>query len=184
MAGAAHDGRAKSPRERDAASSLPAARLPRGSCPHLGREHSEAPSEGVPRPGAGSSPEQGAARALDPDEHARMLRIAAVLVAVGLVVASPAPVWTWPTASRAVVRGFEAPATPYAAGHRGLDVPAAVGDPVRAVDDGVVAFAGTVVDRGVVAVDHDGVRSSVEPVEPAVREGAAVRRGEVIGHVG
>lgn len=110
-----------------------------------------------------------------------MLQVAALLVAV--VVAGAAPVWAWPTASHVVVRGFEAPATEYAAGHRGIDVEAAVGSPVLAVDDGVVAFAGTVVDRGVVAIDHRGVRSSVEPVEPAVHQGEAVHRGEVIGHV-
>ena len=112
-----------------------------------------------------------------------MLRIAALVTVAGLVVASPAPAWSWPTASHAVVRGFEAPATPYAAGHRGVDVAAGEGEAVRAVDDGVVAFAGTVVDRGVVAIDHAGVRSSVEPVDPAVHAGDAVRRGEVIGHL-
>ncbi|GAA2754231.1 murein hydrolase activator EnvC family protein [Amnibacterium kyonggiense] len=108
-----------------------------------------------------------------------MLR--ALLVAAALAAASP--LWSWPTASHDLVRAFEAPATPYAAGHRGIDVAAPVGEPVRAVDDGVVAFAGRVVDRGVVAIDHDGVRSSVEPVDPAVRVGDAVERGEVIGHV-
>jgi murein DD-endopeptidase MepM/ murein hydrolase activator NlpD len=106
-----------------------------------------------------------------------MLRIGALVLAAALTA------WTWPTTSHDVVRGFEAPATVYAAGHRGIDVAAAVGEPVRAVDDGVVAFAGTVVDRGVVAIDHDGARSSVEPVDPSVHVGDAVRRGEVIGHV-
>lgn len=113
-----------------------------------------------------------------------MLRIAAALVTAGLVVAPAPPVWAWPTASYAVVRGFAAPSTPYATGHRGIDVGAVEGAPVRAVADGVVAFAGTVVDRGVVAIDHDGVRSSIEPVEPTVREGETVRRGEVIGRAG
>ncbi|GAA4746228.1 hypothetical protein GCM10025783_17670 [Amnibacterium soli] len=117
------------------------------------------------------------------DEHGPVLRIAALVATVGLLVASPAPVWSWPTASHAVVRGFEAPATPYAAGHRGIDVAAEEGEAVRAVDDGVVAFAGTVVDRGVVAIDHDGVRSSVEPVDPAVHAGEVVRRGQVVGHL-
>jgi murein DD-endopeptidase MepM/ murein hydrolase activator NlpD len=110
-----------------------------------------------------------------------MLRTAVLLVAIAA--AAAAPPWGWPSESHAVVRHFEAPATEYAAGHRGIDVAAAEGDPVRAVDDGVVAFAGTVVDRGVVSVDHDGVRSTVEPVEPAVEVGQVVRRGEVIGHL-
>ena len=110
-----------------------------------------------------------------------MLRISALLVAV--IAAGAAPAWAWPTDSHVVVRSFEAPATVYAAGHRGIDVAAPVGSPVMAVDDGVVAFAGTVVDRGVVAIDHDGVRSSVEPVDPAVQRGESVHRGEVIGHL-
>ncbi|MGT2426608.1 murein hydrolase activator EnvC family protein [Amnibacterium kyonggiense] len=109
-----------------------------------------------------------------------MLRALLVAAALG----ATAPAWLWPTASHDVVRGFEAPATAYAAGHRGVDLAAEVGEPVRAVDDGIVAFAGRVVDRGVVAIDHDGVRSSVEPVEPVVHVGDAVERGEVIGHVG
>ena len=54
---------------------------------------------------------------------------------------------------------------------------------MHAVADGVVAFAGTVVDRGVVAIDHDGVRSSVEPVDSTVHVGEPVHRGEVIGTV-
>ena len=116
-----------------------------------------------------------------------MLRTLALLAAIAGASAplAPAaePAWGWPVAPHVVVRGFEAPATVYAAGHRGIDLTVAVGEPVRAVDDGVVAFAGTVVDRGVVAVDHDGVRSSVEPVDPLVRAGDAVRRGEVIGRV-
>jgi murein DD-endopeptidase MepM/ murein hydrolase activator NlpD len=110
-----------------------------------------------------------------------VLRTAALLLAV--VMAGAAPPWAWPTVSHVVVRGFEAPATEYAAGHRGIDLPAAPGSAVRAVADGVVSFSGQVVDRGVVAIDSEGVRSSVEPVEPSVRVGQAVRRGEVIGHV-
>ena len=109
-----------------------------------------------------------------------MLRFGA-LALVAMLAAAPA--WTWPTASHAVVRGFEAPPTEYAAGHRGIDVVVPVGSDVHAVADGVVAFAGTVVDRGVVAIDHDGVRSSVEPVDPTVEVGEPVRRGEVIGTV-
>lgn len=94
-----------------------------------------------------------------------------------------APTWGWPVSPHVVVRGFEAPATIWAAGHRGIDITAAVGTPVRAVDDGVVVFAGSVVDRDVVSVDHDGVRSSVEPVAPEVAEGAVVHRGDIIGRL-
>src|SRR5659263_722451 len=46
----------------------------------------------------------------------------------------------------------------------------------------VVAFAGWVVDRHVVSIDHaDGIRTTYEPVLPAVATGQWVSRGEVIG---
>lgn len=113
-----------------------------------------------------------------------MLRIAALVLVLAVGAAAvPAPPWGWPTGSHVVARGFTAPATPYSAGHRGVDVASADGEAVRAVDDGVVVFAGTVVDRGVVAIDHDGVRSSVEPVDPEVEAGDRVRRGQVVGHL-
>ncbi|MEQ1359218.1 M23 family peptidase, partial [Salmonella enterica] len=44
-------------------------------------------------------------------------------------------------------------------------------------------WAGTVVDRGVVSVQHDGVRSTFEPVEAQVARGDRVARGQVLGTV-
>ncbi len=96
---------------------------------------------------------------------------------------APQPRWTWPTADHRVVRGFQTPVTAYAAGHRGLDLAAGAGTAVHAPDDGVVAFAGRVAGRGVVSIDHAGVRSTLEPVDPSVRAGRAVRRGQVVGVV-
>jgi murein DD-endopeptidase MepM/ murein hydrolase activator NlpD len=53
---------------------------------------------------------------------------------------------------------------------------------VRAAGDGVVVYAGPLADRGVVSIDHaDGLRTSYEPVQAAVRPGQVVRRGETIG---
>ena len=113
-----------------------------------------------------------------------------VLCVVALVSAAPtaaetAPRWAWPVpAPHPIVRGFEAPPTPYAAGHRGIDVAATPGTEVVAPEDGIVAFSGTVVDRGVVSIDHAGaLRSSYEPVTPRVPAGTAVRRGQVIAVV-
>jgi murein DD-endopeptidase MepM/ murein hydrolase activator NlpD len=133
--------------------------------------------------GSSPGPRRARGRAAADDGAVRpvLALLAGALVLAGGATAPPR--WAWPTASHVVVRGFEAPATAYAAGHRGIDVAAEAGAAVRAVDDGVVAFAGTVADRGVVSVEHDGVRSSVEPVDPAVEAGDAVRRGDVIGHV-
>ena len=54
-----------------------------------------------------------------------------------------ASTWVRPVAGR-VVRGFVEPANPYAPGHRGADLAAAPGAPVRAAGSGTVSFAGDV----------------------------------------
>ena len=92
--------------------------------------------------------------------------------------------WSWPTGGPVdVLRRFDLP-HPYAAGHRGIDLATSAGSPVLSPDDGVVHFAGVVVDRPVLSVRHQsGLISSFEPVEASVAAGDAVRRGEVIGTV-
>lgn len=91
--------------------------------------------------------------------------------------------WVWPLDPQPrVVAGFDAPTGPYAAGHRGADLAAEVGEPVRSAGRGVVAFAGPVAGRGVVSVDHaDGRRTTYEPVSPVVAAGDPVREGQVLG---
>lgn len=98
-------------------------------------------------------------------------------------VAAAAALWAWPIAApHPIARPFVAPATPYAAGHRGIDIRAAEGSEVRAPADGVVHFAGVVVDRPVLSISHGGgVLSSYEPVRSSLQEGDPVRRGQVIG---
>jgi murein DD-endopeptidase MepM/ murein hydrolase activator NlpD len=93
--------------------------------------------------------------------------------------------WSWPVGPpHNLLRSFEAPATPYGAGHRGIDIGAATGSPVRAPADGVVSFASTVVDRPVLSIQHaDGLISSIEPVTAAVSAGATVSAGQVVGVV-
>ena len=113
-----------------------------------------------------------------------MLAVVGVLAAGGPTAAATGPPWAWPVADHRVVRGFEAPATAYSAGHRGVDLLAGVGGEVRAPDDGRVAFAGAVAGRGVVSIDHDGARSSLEPVTASVEAGDEVRRGQVVGVLG
>jgi murein DD-endopeptidase MepM/ murein hydrolase activator NlpD len=95
----------------------------------------------------------------------------------------------WPVGTRpAVVRGWEPPATPYARGHRGVDLAAAPGAPVRAVAAGRVSFAGRVAGRGVVSVELTAtglppLRTTYEPVRASVREGDVVGAGQVVGTV-
>ena len=100
-----------------------------------------------------------------------------------LLLSLAASLWLWPVAEpHAVARQYLAPATPYAAGHRGVDLSAPEGASVLAPADGVVRFAGWVVDRPVLSVTHSGgVVSSYEPVESALSEGDVVRQGDVIG---
>ena len=90
--------------------------------------------------------------------------------------------WVWPTASRVVVRPWEAPETEYGPGHRGLDVAAPPGTSVVAVAAGTVSFAGSVGGRPVVAVDHgDGLVSTLDAVVPGVTAGDHVEQGDLVG---
>ncbi|KAE8763766.1 M23 family metallopeptidase [Georgenia thermotolerans] len=104
---------------------------------------------------------------------------------VGAVMPAAKVRYRWPTGEPAeVVRAFDNPEQPWDAGHRGVDVAHGVGRAVLAAGDGVVAFAGTVVDRPVVSVQHaDGVRTTYEPVLPVVRAGQEVRAGQLLGHL-
>ena len=108
-----------------------------------------------------------------------------LLIPIGfLPEASPAlSQWEWPVGPpHHVTRPFEAPPTPYAAGHRGIDLSAQSGDPVYAQADGVVSFVGVVVDRPVLSLKHDGdLISSFEPVAVVVAEGEHVVAGQLVG---
>ncbi len=95
----------------------------------------------------------------------------------------------WPVGTRPpVVRGWEPPATTYSRGHRGVDLGAAPGVPVRAVAAGRVSFAGRVAGRGVVSVELPGtgtppLRTTYEPVLASVRKGDEVAAGDLLGTV-
>lgn len=86
-------------------------------------------------------------------------------------------------ADGAVLRLFVRPAVRWGPGHRGVDVASSDGA-VVAPADGVVTWAGHVVDRGVLTITHaDGLRSSFEPVTALTAVGTAVRRGERVAVV-
>jgi murein DD-endopeptidase MepM/ murein hydrolase activator NlpD len=83
-----------------------------------------------------------------------------------------------------VLHRFERPATPYAAGHRGVDLAAASGQLVLAARGGRVQFAGPVAGRGVVVIAHsDGIRTEYEPVSAVVHAGDTVQTGQLIGRI-
>jgi murein DD-endopeptidase MepM/ murein hydrolase activator NlpD len=106
-------------------------------------------------------------------------------VAPAKVTALTTGTWTWPLApDPRVVEVFHAPPTPWSAGHRGVDLAAAVGQPVLSAGRGRVVFSGAVAGRGVVVVLHsDGLRTSYEPVVGRTPVGTMVERGSPIGVV-
>ena len=119
-----------------------------------------------------------------------LVLVAAVLTGAPVATAAPpspsavpASLWGWPLEGDPVVaRPFRPPPTPYAAGHRGVDLAGAAGAPVLAAGAGTVAFAGMVAGRPLVSVDHaDGLRTTYEPVQPVVAAGQPVERGSPLG---
>lgn len=121
-----------------------------------------------------------------------MRRRSLLLIVLTLAVAAPGPSSgaAIPPYQRpvrgAILRHYEPPPTPYAAGHRGIDMAAPVGTPVRAANDGVVAFAGPVGGSLFVSIDHaDGIRTTYSFLSVVlVRRGQAVSRGDVVGNSG
>jgi hypothetical protein len=111
--------------------------------------------------------------------------VVAPAVAVPLPAAEPPSTWGAPIPGPLQpVRPFVAPSAPWAAGHRGVDLAATSGSEVRSAGPGVVAFAGPVAGRWVVAVVHvGGLRTSYEPVMGAPPVGTAVAAGDPIGRL-
>lgn len=83
-----------------------------------------------------------------------------------------------------VLRFFVRPAQRWSAGHRGVDLAAEPGRPVRSPVSGVVEFAGPVAGRTVITVVRpDGLRASLEPLTDVLPVGATVVAGDVVGSV-
>ncbi|MBB5789932.1 peptidoglycan DD-metalloendopeptidase family protein [Jiangella mangrovi] len=80
-----------------------------------------------------------------------------------------------------VVHGFDPPDQPWLSGHRGVDLAATAGAPVRAAGPGRVVYAGPLAGRGVVVIDHGGLRTTYEPVAASVTAGDDVGAGSLIG---
>lgn len=94
--------------------------------------------------------------------------------------------WQPPVGDPLRVSGpYRAPASPYASGHRGIDLPAGPGNSVTVPVGGSVSFVGHVVDRSVLSIRVDAhTVLTFEPLETHLREGDSVARGDVAGVVG
>ncbi len=92
--------------------------------------------------------------------------------------------WVWPLDPRPeVIRGFQPPATPWGAGHRGVDLAAKASHHVRSAGDGVVSFAGVIAGRGVVTITHGALRTTYEPVTSTLQLDTPVAAGQQIGQL-
>jgi murein DD-endopeptidase MepM/ murein hydrolase activator NlpD len=81
-----------------------------------------------------------------------------------------------------VLRLFDPPPLPWAAGHRGVDLRAGPGAPVRAAAPGAVVFAGAVGGVPVLVLRlAGGLRVTYEPVRASVPLGARVTAGARVG---
>jgi murein DD-endopeptidase MepM/ murein hydrolase activator NlpD len=116
---------------------------------------------------------------------ALVLALVLVLLTVPPTAAGEAdPVGVWPLVPEPqVVAGFDPPADPWGAGHRGVDLLGSPGQPVRAALPGRITWAGVLAGRGVVVVDHGATRTTYEPVDASVTVGATVAAGDRIGRL-
>lgn len=102
----------------------------------------------------------------------------------GLWAAAVEPAGVWPMRPEPdVVRRFEPPLSPWAAGHRGVDLAGHVGQGVHAALDGTVGFVGSIGGKPVVTVVHGPRRTTYEPVVASVVRGQLVAAGDVIGRL-
>lgn len=81
----------------------------------------------------------------------------------------------------AVIRGFDPPAQPWLAGHRGVDLSGEIGEPVVSALGGTVSFVGQVAGIPVLVVSHGRLRTTYQPIRAVVGVGTHVGAGQQIG---
>lgn len=88
-----------------------------------------------------------------------------------------------PIAHGHIITEFVRPPTPYASGHRGIDIQASRGDTLLAPMDGIVSFSGKVGGKSVVSITQDVWIVSFEPATTSLRVGDAVGKRDAFGEV-
>lgn len=126
---------------------------------------------------------------------ARLVNLVGVMCLVSLMVgvqtplnstarASTAPTnWFTPVPGLQILTPFDKPDKNWLAGHRGIDVAALPGEPIRSPAAGRVRFAGSVAGKPTVSVEADGYVVSFEGVSAAVKKGDQVFAGFHLGTV-
>ena len=130
--------------------------------------------------------------------HRDRMTLAAFALPLLVALASTSPLappareapWQPPVTPIVIERPFTAPAGPYSAGHRGVDLRADPGSVIRAPAPGVVRVAGRVAGKAVVSIDHPhrilgrtGWRTTYEGGLAAVAVGDTVGTGDPLGVV-
>ena len=118
---------------------------------------------------------------ISPTLVCRALLLSVLLILLAGTGAAAASAWQAPLHPMTVSRHFEPPPTPYAAGHRGVDLAGVAGEAVLAAGPGEISYAGSLAGRGVVVVVHGALRTTYEPVRATVARGARVVNGQEIG---
>jgi hypothetical protein len=113
--------------------------------------------------------------------------LAGALPAVGLSTPTQAAdepgSWFTPVPGFEIVRAFDKPARNWEQGHRGIDVAALPGEPIRAPESGTVRFSGNVAGRPVLSLHVGDHVVSFEPVESDLHTGDEVFAGHPVGTV-
>lgn len=83
-----------------------------------------------------------------------------------------------------VLRDYAPPEKRWQSGHRGVDLNASPGQPIRASAPGTVHFAGPIAGMTSLSIMHvDGIRTTYQPIDTALKKGDHVTAGQVIGHL-
>ncbi len=114
-----------------------------------------------------------------------------VVLALGLTgtaradqTAAEATTWVSPVPVMEIVTAFDPPQETWLAGHRGIDIRALPGEPLRAPTSGTVRFRGSVAGTDTVSITTDsGHTVSFQPATTDLAVGDAFAAGERIGEV-